>query len=226
MSRTCPETTVAVLPLELGGGLRILSEDVDLIRGTVRWQVRGPHITGVVWLTREDSWNVDDDPDDPATFRCRLYSGDSSGTRDRHNDVVRTNSLSCYSVPASRYRLGERMAHLHELAADAIPDRNDYAGVTAAARRTVDVRHTLVRHALAAPWLADLLWTWRLQTAVKISARATADRVRALDTIRAARSTIRRAQQVLDAVATENTEAAARSITPLTRDGFDLHQPS
>lgn len=226
MTRTRPETAVAVLPLELGGVLRILSEDVDLIRGTVRWQVRGPHITGAVWLAREDSWDIGDDPDDPGTFRCRLYSGDSTGTRDRHNDVVRTDRLSCYGVPASRYRLGERMAHLHELAADAIPERNDYAGITAAARRTVDVRHALVRHALSAPWLADLLWTWRLQTAVKISARATADRVRALDAIRAARSTIRRAQHVLDAVATEDTEAAARSITPLARDGIDLHQPS
>jgi len=226
MNRDSTVTAVVVVPLELGAVLRILSEDVDLARGTVRWVVRGPRITGVVWLTREDSWDVGDDPDDPANFRCRVYSGDSTGVRDRHNDVVRTNPLSCYGVPASRYRLGERMAHLHELAADPIPDRNDYAGVTAAARRTVDIRHALVRHALSAPWLADLLWTWRLQTAVKISARATADRVRALDTIRAARSTIRRAQHVLDAVANESTEATARSITPLARDGFDLHQPS
>jgi hypothetical protein len=117
------------------------------------------------------------------------------------------------------------MAHLHELAADTIPDRNDYAGVTASARRVVDIRHALVRHTLAAPWLTDLLWTWRLQTAVKISARAAADRVRALDTIRVGRSAIRRTQIVLDAVAAENAEATIRDIAPLARDGFDLHGP-
>lgn len=159
MSRTHPASAVTVLPLDLGGELRILSENLDLARGTVRWQVRGPHITGVVWLTREDSWDVDDDPDDPGSFRCRMYSGDSTGERDRHNDVIRTDPLSCYGVAADRYRLGERMAHLAELAVDPIPERNDYAGVTASARRVVDVRHALARHALAAPWLPDLLWT-------------------------------------------------------------------
>ena len=225
MARCPAAPAVAILPLELGGELHVLSEDVDLTRGTVRWAVRGPHVRGVVWLTREDSWDLDD-PDDPGNFRCRLYSGDSTGERDRHKDVIRTDPLSCYGVPASRYRLGERMAHLAELAADAIPDRNDYAGVTASARRVVDVRHTLVRHALAAPWLPDLLWTWRLQTAVKISARATADRAKALATIRAARTTIRVAQSVLNAAAAENTEATGRGITPLARDGFDLHGPA
>ncbi|MBS2550474.1 hypothetical protein KGQ19_26745 [Catenulispora sp. NL8] len=143
MSRPHPETVVASLPLELGGVLRIVTEDVDLTRGTVRWVVRGPHITGVVWLTREDSWDVDDDPDDPGSFRCRMYSGNSTGAGDRHNDVIRADPLSCYGVAASRYRLGERMAHLTELAADPIPERNDYASVTASARRVVDVRHAL-----------------------------------------------------------------------------------
>jgi hypothetical protein len=225
MTETNTETAVAVLPLELGGSLRILSEDVDLTRGTVRWIVRGPHITGVVWLTREDSWDVGDNLDDPANFRCRLYSGDSTGTRDRRNDVIRTDPLCCYGVPASRYRLGERMAHLAELAADEIPEPNDFAGITAAARRVVDVRHALARYALAAPWLADLLWTWRLQTAVKIAARATTERVKALNTIRAARSTIRCAQAVLNEIGAENIEAAARGIAPLARDGVDLHVP-
>lgn len=215
-----------MVPLELGGALRILSEDVGLDRGTVRWQVRGPHITGVVWLTREDSWDVDDDPDDPSSFRCRMYSGDSTGERDRHKDVIRANPLSCYGVAANRYRLGERMAHLAELAADPIPERNDWAGVTTSARRVVDVRHALARHALAAPWLPDLLWTWRLQTAMNIAVRATAVRTRALDTIRAARSTIRCAQTVLDTVSVENAEATALGITPRARDGFDLHAPA
>ncbi|WP_194923161.1 hypothetical protein [Catenulispora pinisilvae] len=225
MSRPHPETVVASLPLELGGDLRILSENVDLIRGTVRWQVRGPHITGVVWLTREDSWNVADDPDDPGSFRCRMYSGDSTGARDRHKDVIRTDPLSCYGVPASCYRLGERMAHLSELAADVIPDRDDYAGVTASARRVVDVRHALARYALRAPWLGDLLWTWRLQSAVKISARASADRARQLDTIRAACAAIGRAEAVLDSVAVEFAEAAERGTAPLAREGFDLLSP-
>ncbi|MBS2531964.1 hypothetical protein KGQ20_04190 [Catenulispora sp. NF23] len=224
MSRTPPEAAVASLPLKLGGELRILSEDVDLARGTVRWMVRGPHITGVVWLTREDPWDLDD-PDGPANFRCRMYSGDSTGIRDRRNDVIRTDPLTCYGVPASRYRLGERMAHLPELAADVIPDRDDYAGVTASARRVVDVRHALARYALGAPWLSDLLWTWRLQTAVKISARASADRARQLDTIRAARAAISRAEAVLDSVAAEFAEAAERGTAPLARDGFDLLSP-
>jgi len=64
-----------------------------------------------------------------------------------------------------------------------------------------------------------------LELTISLKPGATADRVKALDAIRAARSTICQAQAVLDSVAAECAEAADRAVAPLARDGFALHPP-
>jgi hypothetical protein len=223
MSQTTATPTVASLPLELGGTLRILTEDVDLKRGAVRWNLHGPHIRGVVWLSGEGPYNLDD-PDDPGNFRCRMYSGDATGHQGRHGDEIRTDQLTCYRVPASAYRLGWSPAHLPDMLTDPIPPHDDWT-ITAAARRVIDIRHTLARHALAAPWLPALEDTWRAQTAMKIAARATDYRAKALTEIRAARARIRYAQGLLDAVAAKVASAEAAGIRMRAPYGRDLFGP-
>jgi hypothetical protein len=221
MSRTRAETAVAVLPLELGGELRILTEDVDVIRGTVRWQVQGPHIRGVVWLAGEAPPDLDDP--DPGKFRCRMYSGDYTGQDTRQHDPIRDRSLTCYRAKASVFRLGYTPRHLHALAAEPIPELDTWGGTTSAAdRRTVDVRRALARRALSAPWLQQLQWTWRLQAAAKIASRAGADLAKALGQIESAQAHARYAQSVLDDLAADTAEAAACGIRPLASNGREL----
>ncbi|GAA2019140.1 hypothetical protein GCM10009839_14400 [Catenulispora yoronensis] len=213
---------VAVLPLELGGSLRILAEAVDLTRGTVRWVLRGPHITGVVWLTREDPHDIHY-TEDPGTYRCRLYSGDATGALDRLNDPVRINPLTCYRAEASKFQLGDRPTGLKSLAGAPIPDLSWV--ITAADRRTSDIRRALARHALASNWLQPLQHTWRIQTAAVIAARAKHERDQALAKLRSAAIDARHARKLLDALAPDAAEASVRGIAPLASSGRDLLSP-
>ncbi|NUR63112.1 MAG: hypothetical protein HOV87_31315 [Catenulispora sp.] len=222
MTPALTPTPVAVLPLELGGMLRILTETVDLTRGTVRWVLRGPHITGVVWLTREDPYEIHH-TEDPDAYRCRLYSGDATGTLDRHNDPQRINMLTCYRAEASRFQLGDRPTGLKSLAGAPIPDLSWV--ITAADRRSSDIRRALARHALASNWLQALQHTWRIQTAAVIAARAEHERDQALAKLRSAAIDARHARKILDALAPDTAEASARGIAPLASSGRDLLSP-
>lgn len=215
-------TPVAVLPLELGGSLRILAETVDLTCGTVRWVLRGPHITGVVWLTREDPYEIHH-TEDPGTYRCRLYSGDATGAVERFNDPVRINQLTCYRAEASKYQLGDRPTSLKTLGAAPIPDLSWV--IVPADRRAADIRRALVRHALASAWRSEIERTWRLQTAAVIAARVATERERALVKLRSAAADARHAYKLLNALAPETREATARGIVPLAPSGRDLLMP-
>lgn len=154
-----------------------------------------------------------------------MYSGDADGRRDRHRGETRSDELTCYRVPAAAHWLGWSPAYLPDLLTDPIPSREDWT-TTAAARRAVDIRHTLTRHALTAPWLPALENTWRAQNAMKIAARATDRRAKALAEIHAARDRIRCAQILLDAVANKAAAAQAAGVQMRQAYGLGLFGPS